>query len=309
MSPLVHIIILNWNDYKSTLDCIESLKSQSYTNYKIIVMDNASSNNSINKLSNISQIELRCNTQNLGFAGGNNKAIKSSIEAGADYVWILNNDATAGTDCLEKLVIAAQKDPKIGLLSPVLFEKEPNDKIQHCNTHIDFSIPVTKEAIDIATAQQWQSETPEQIIIWGTALLIPKYTVEAIGLLDEHLFAYAEDTDYSLRSIKAGLKNVTVFDASVWHQGHVGHRSPHYYYYVVRNSFYLWKKHLSLLKYLKICRWNVHQTKKQITALKGHEQQVAACLLGLWDGFRCIGGEYNPQRKAPWFMKLFFEKH
>jgi len=308
MRPLVHIIILNWNDYKSTFDCIESLKSQSYTNYKIIVVDNASSNDSVDKLSKIPHIELRCNTQNFGFAGGNNKAITSSVEAGADYMWILNNDATVSTDCLEKLVLVAQKDPKIGLLSPVLYEKEPHNKIQHCNTHVELSIPHIKEANDIATAEQWQIESPGEIIVWGTALFIPKHTIETIGLLDEHFFAYAEDTDYSLRSIKAGLKNVTVFDASVWHQGHTGHRSPHYYYYVVRNSFYFWKKHLSLLKYLKICRWNLHQTKKQITALKGHEQQVSACLLGLWDGFRCIGGEYNPQRKAPWFMKLLFEK-
>jgi len=195
MLPLVHIIILNWNDYPSTLACIESLKSQSYSNYKIIVVDNASSDDSIEKLSKVTLIELRCNTQNLGFAGGNNKEIKASIEAGADYVWILNNDATVSTDCLEKLVIAAQKDPKIGLLSPVLYEKEPNDKIQHCNTHVELSIPHIKEANDIASAQQWQIETPEKIIVWGTALFIPKHTIETIGLLDEHFFAYAEDTD------------------------------------------------------------------------------------------------------------------
>lgn len=305
MTPQVSIVILNWNDFQSTLLCIESLKSLTYPTYKIIVVDNGSSNESMLVLSGIANIELHHNDRNLGFAGGNNRAMRKAIASGADYVWLLNNDATVAADCLTKLVQAAENDKQIGLVSPVIYNTDDTNKIQHAGTCFDLSIPLMEEASDIDTASRWQAEMPFGIVLWGTALLVPKRTIEAIGLLDEHLFAYAEDTDYSIRSAKAGFKNITIFDAGIWHQGHTGHRKPHYYYYVVRNSFHFWKKHVGLKTFLKIVRWSLHRTKNRITKLKGHPEQIEACLLGVWDGWRGIGGEYKPNRRAPWFIRIW----
>lgn len=307
MSPQVFIIILNWNDFQSTLLCLESLKSLTYPNYKIMVIDNGSTNESVKELSAFPNIELHQNEHNLGFAGGNNQAIKKAISNGADYVWLLNNDSTVEPNCLTKLVNAAENDKQIGLVSPVIYDSDDKSKIQHAATRFDLSIPLMEEAYEIETAARWQTEMPFGMVVWGTALLISKQTVNAIGLLDEHLFAYAEDTDYSIRNIKAGFKNVTVFDAKVWHQGHVGVRKPHYYYYTVRNSFYFWKKHLPIKPFLRILRWQLHSIKERIDTLNDHPQQKESVLLGMWDALIWKGGEYNLTRKAPWFVRFFIK--
>ncbi|MDD5275578.1 MAG: glycosyltransferase family 2 protein [Methylovulum sp.] len=306
MVPQVNIIILNWNDYQSTLLCIESLGLLNYSNYQIMVFDNGSSNESVQVLSKIKNIKLYCNASNLGFAGGNNYAMKKALESGADYVWLLNNDATVAPDCLEKLVNVSEADKNIGLVSPVIYDAEICNKIQHCGTRFDLSIPLLEEANNIETALRWQNEYAQGIVLWGTGLLISRRTIELIGMFDERLFAYAEDTDLSMRSVKAGLKNITVFEASIWHQSHKGNRKPHYYYYVVRNSFRFWKKHLTLKTYLKVFWWNIDQTRSRITKLKDHPDLIQACLLGLWDGLRGEIGEYPPHRRAPWFIRSWF---
>ncbi|MDP2902552.1 MAG: glycosyltransferase family 2 protein [Methylovulum sp.] len=306
MQPLVHIIILNWNDYKKTISCIKSLDSLKYHNFETIVIDNGSTNESIEILSQSSNIELKCNSTNLGFTGGNNGAMEEAINTGADYVWLLNNDATVEPDCLDKLVNAAENDKNIGLLSPVIYEAGTTDKIQNCGTCFDLSKLMMEETTDILISQQWQKETPYNIILWGTALLIPKHTIKSIGTLDERFFAYAEDLDYSIRSAKAGYKNITVYDAKIWHEGHTGHRKPYYYYYTNRNSLFLWKKHLGFTQYIKRAWWNIDRTNKRMADLNNQPELISACVLGCWDGLCGVGGEFNSARNVNKFIKKIF---
>ncbi|RZJ30676.1 MAG: glycosyltransferase, partial [Chryseobacterium sp.] len=111
MNPTVCIIILNWNNYHDTVSCIQSLRRMSYTNYRVVVVDNGSSNESVKVLESIDDSYLIKNEKNLGFSGGNNVAIKYAVEQNFDYVWLLNSDATVEPDCLEKMVLAVQNDP------------------------------------------------------------------------------------------------------------------------------------------------------------------------------------------------------
>lgn len=308
MAPLVYIVILNWNDYQSTLACLESLRSGNYQNYKILVLDNGSTNESVQVLTDIAGIELHCNPQNQGFAGGNNRAIELALAAGADYIWLLNNDATVEENCLSRLVETAEQDAQIGLLSPVIYEAGRPGKIQHCGTRYNLTAATIDEAQSIDTANSWQTENPYTMALWGTALLIPRRTIEKIGVLDERLFAYSEDTDYSIRSAKANLKNITVFDAGIQHQGHSGFRKPNYYYYTIRNSFHFWRKYLKTSFYIRVFRWNLDRAIRRITQLAGYHEQLEACYLGVWHGLLGVYGEYQPQRRAPWFVRSWLAK-
>lgn len=304
--PLVYIIILNWNDFDKTIECINSVNKLTYQNFKILVVDNGSSNNSLDVISKISEIELISNGVNLGYAGGNNSAISIALERGADYVWLLNSDSTVAADCLNQLVSISEDNQNIGLLSPVIFDADHFSEVQHAVSRIDFSLPIIEETSDLEIATRWQNETPAKVIVWGTALLIPRKTISTIGVLDEQLFAYAEDTDYSVRSIKAGFVNATVFDAKIWHQGHVGLRKPHYYYYVTRNSFIFWRKHLASVAFIKVAWWNIDRTRQRLQMIRTSSESVAACLLGLWDGLCGRGGEFVATRRAPWLLQLIF---
>lgn len=103
--PHVSIILLNWNSADDTIDCLNSLQSLDYENYSIIVVDNASSDGSIESISAAyPEIQILRNSLNAGFAGGNNVGIKFAIDKGTDYIWLLNNDTMIDPGALTPLL-------------------------------------------------------------------------------------------------------------------------------------------------------------------------------------------------------------
>ncbi|MCX7596938.1 MAG: glycosyltransferase family 2 protein, partial [Fischerella sp.] len=118
----VFVILLNWNGWQDTVKCIVSLKGLSYPNYEIVVLDNASTNDSVEQIRaahpDVTLIETGAN---LGFAGGNNVGIRYALEHGAEYIWLLNNDTIVDANALSAMVTKAESDPKIGLVGSVLY--------------------------------------------------------------------------------------------------------------------------------------------------------------------------------------------
>ena len=126
--PRVSIVILNWNSYEVTLDCLLSLRKIDYRNFEVVLVDNGSVDGSPEKLlENAPEIRLIRNPTNLGFAGGCNVGIRDAIRRGIDYVLLLNNDTIVAPDFLTRLVDVAESEENIGALSPkVLFFDHPD---------------------------------------------------------------------------------------------------------------------------------------------------------------------------------------
>jgi cellulose synthase/poly-beta-1,6-N-acetylglucosamine synthase-like glycosyltransferase len=121
MQPLVYIVILNWNGYLDTLRCVASLEQQQFTNFRILIIDNGSTDGSIEVLRGLGdRVCLIENSNNLGYTGGNNRAMREAFDRGADYVWLFNNDAVAEPDTLIRMVDACEADVRIGLASPLI---------------------------------------------------------------------------------------------------------------------------------------------------------------------------------------------
>lgn len=178
--PKVFIIILNWNGWRDTIECLESLKELDYENFRIIVVDNGSTDESIQKLeeyrrkptgaaslwspelargnpqqaeesNNLTRFRVYSNESNLGFAGGNNVGIKEGLLRGVDYILLLNNDTVVDKNFLKTLVRAGDSDKKIGILGPIVyFFDEPEEIwfaggrinwIRTRGTHIDYKKP------------------------------------------------------------------------------------------------------------------------------------------------------------------------
>jgi GT2 family glycosyltransferase len=302
--PLVHVIVLNWNNSEDTIACIQSLEKQDYENFKVVVVDNGSVDDSCAKLSAIPGINLQRNATNLGYAGGNNLAMRAALAAGADYVWVLNNDAVAAPDCLSRLVAAAEANPDVGLASPVIYHREAPEHIQHCATRFNQGTCLFEEAPDIETARAWQESSPLNMALWGTALLFKRKTMETVGFYDDSFFAYFEDSDYSMRTAAAGLRSVTVFEASIWHHWPQGQRKPYYYYFVLRNDLLMWRKYLSPWMRLKHLWWNLDRAKRLAQSFRDSPEISNACALGVWDGWLRKGGAYRGARRAPWPARL-----
>ena len=108
--PLIYIIILNWNGLQDTLECLGSILKMDYPNFRVVVVDNNSTDNSVDIIRKAHpQVSLIENKENLGYTGGNNTAMRYAMQHSADYVWLLNNDTTVEADTLSKLVFAAEE--------------------------------------------------------------------------------------------------------------------------------------------------------------------------------------------------------
>ena len=131
--------------------------------------------------------------------------------------------------------------------------------------------------------------------------MLRRELVEAIGLFDDRFFAYWEDNDYSVRSIRAGYRNVVVPGAVVRHWSGTpktdpGSKPPHYHYYMARNEIMFLRKHVPLREGMKSLVWAVSRQFKQMERLHGSPGSADAILCGLYDGLRGHGGAYDPRR-------------
>lgn len=262
--PKVIITILNFNKCMDTIECIDSLEKINYPNYEIVLVDNGSKDNSAELFKAIyssnPKITLLINNNNLGFTGGNNLAIRHFIKGDVDYFLLLNNDTVVEPGFLTQLVNVAEADDKIGIVGPKIYKlvvseanlSGSNDTLFCAGTKTIpfFGQPFLRGNGEKDCGRYNNVEAVDYIS--GTALMIKKYVIERIGLLDERFFAYFEDWDWCLRAQRFGYKSVYVPDATIWHKGSstIGFKSPLYYYYMTRNRILFARKHLGWLKFL-----------------------------------------------------------
>jgi GT2 family glycosyltransferase len=313
-APFVCAVVINWNNLDGTLACLRALKHTTYQNLGIVVVDNGSRAEDRAALADLPDIELALNAENLGFTGGVNTGIDRAMARGADYVWLLNNDATAASDVLDKLVAAAEADPGIGLVSPVFHDPDAPDRAEFCLGLFDPLSRTIHQTTDPEQAMVWQRDHQAQVVLLGTALLLRRALIERIGGLDTTFFAYVEDVDYSLRSTSAGFRNVAVPDAIVLHKfkepvARPGSVPAYLHYFMSRNYLLLWRKMPGPRLLRRSTLWFLRQRLTQIERMPGAMAAIDALLAGLWDGVRGVGGRYDPTRRAPAVLRRWVGRH
>ena len=315
--PKVYIIILNWNGPKDTLECLESVFKLDYPNFEVAVVDNGSIDNSVEVIRNTyPRVRLIENKENLGYAGGNNVGMRYALKNEADYVWLLNNDAVVEVDTLTKLVNTSRKCPQTGLISPIVYYYEVPEKIQFCGSYADLNNQKIVCPADKNLQIDGDFTNGENVCLWGTALLIKKEVIDRIGYLDEEFFAYWEDTEYSLRSIKAGFRNMIEPLSKVYHKNQspeteVPNKGIYFYYFMTRNEYFLWMRYMEGLKkliyfqkYLAKVIWNAADYRFYFG-----KQIADACFDGSWCALRGVRGNWNKNSKMPELLKLLFSWH
>ena len=299
--PLVYIIILNWNGCRDTIECLESVFKLDYDNFKVIVVDNGSIDDSVLVIrKRYPQVILIENRENLGYTGGNNIAMHYAMEQGAEYMWLLNNDTLIERNTLEKLVGTAGKSDEIGMVSPVIYYLGEPEEIQFCGCCIDWKNLNLIKFENTEDALSGESKMPDQIWLWGTALLIRSKVILKVGYLDEQYFAYWEDVDYSIRANIAGFRNVVDHSARIYHKlprariGEINH-PPHYFYYMARNEYLFWTKYLKGLKKVLFLKRYLGDVILLCGGCFNHESNecVDACFKGVASGVRKIGGPWE----------------
>lgn len=287
LKPTVAVVILNWNKASLTRRCLECARSATALNPLWIVVDNGSTPPMHDLPADVVLIR---NDVNLGFAGGVNVGLRRAMAAGTDYFWLLNNDAEPLPGTLDMLVNAAQADPRIGLASPVILNSDDNDAIDwHGSIWRDGVYDDTK---DPDTYASWLAQTPNQICLTGTALLLTRRLIEKIGAFDERLFAYWEDTDISLRAAAAGFRARVVSDAAVRHASgtevlDAENRAPYYYYLMTRNELLVLRKTRAPMRTVY---WMLRRAVRWWSKPGLNGRQRRAILRGVLDGLLGRGG-------------------
>jgi GT2 family glycosyltransferase len=243
---LVYIIILNWNGWQDTVECVDSCRKLTYPNFRILLVDNGSTDGSEGLLrERFPDLEFIQTGANLGFAGGNNVGMKYALDKGADYVWLLNNDTVVDGDALAELVRVAASGEKTGIVgSKIYYLAEPR-KIWFAGgiwrTNKSYA---SHRGLNDVDAGQY-NEVCEVDYITGCSLLIKSRVIRDIGMMNEEYFLYWEEIDWNAAAARRGWKIVYVPRSMVWHrvssslqqQGYLQNR------YTIRNCLRFFRRY------------------------------------------------------------------
>lgn len=291
--PLVYIILVNYNGLEHTLECIESLQEIDYRNFRIIVVDNASSDDCCKKISEkYKYVYCIQSKKNLGFAGGNNLGIKFAMENKADYVLLLNNDTTVEKNFLKVLVNEQLKDKNKNVKVTIAKIKNYYDRniIWYAGGDIDL-FKANTIVYGLREEDNGQFDSKKEVgFASGCCMLIDKEVIEKVGYLNESYFLYYEDTDYSCRIRKGGYKMMYCPESVIYHKESVSTErfSENYQYYFVRNRLLFTKNNMSfkskITGYCMFILWLIKMTSSK-------KFKVKPCMEGLRDYVRKVYGQ------------------
>ena len=249
MSELI-IILVNYRRADDTIACIRSLRQSTYTSFDIVVVDNGSGDGSADRIRTANPgIRLIENTQNLGFAEGNNTALKIALHEKYAFALLLNNDTVVEPQTLAELIAAMRAHPDVGIMGAKIYFFDNPRMLWFTggilNVH---SGAVTHRGIHETDEGQYDQPGPCDFVT-GCCLLIRRAVLERVGMLDTDYFAYYEDGDFSQRARRAGFGVFYMPTARVWHKISRSTQwdSPFYLYFTLRNRLVFLRKHSTLI--------------------------------------------------------------
>ena len=244
----IFILILNWNGKSDTVECLSSLEKINYTNYEVLIIDNASKDNSVSLISRkFPKHTILRNKKNLGFAEGNNVGIRYAIKHGADFVLLLNNDTIVDPELLQSFVKTIGEKPDAGILGAKILHYNQKEKLNH------FGGMWNPQSCKFEENAKNEKDGPEYETIQkvdyvcGCAFFLSREVIQKIGLLEAGFFLLWEETDYCARARKEGFQVYICGRSRVWHKisaSFTGGR-PHTHYYWWRNRLYWIKRNLT----------------------------------------------------------------
>jgi GT2 family glycosyltransferase len=243
----VYIILLNWHGWRDTIACLDSLVSLDYNDYRVLVVDNGSTDDSVARIRAAHpDVPLIETGRNRGFSGGCNVGIRTALEDGAEYVWLLNNDTTVDPHALSALVAVADTDPRVGAVGSALYYFDDPKQIQAWGGgSVSFWTGRSRHHLNPVPPENLHFLTAASVLLRCNAL-------EQVGLLDEDsFFMYWEDTDLSYRLRQAGWL-LSVSDQSiVFHKesASVGKGSPIQDYYFNESAVRFFLRHAHYSKW------------------------------------------------------------
>jgi hypothetical protein len=337
-SPLVAISIVNWNGWQDTLECLRSIRALDYAHYLMIVVDNGSRNDSVARIKewatrNLGDLHilveysqtaalaggedpqesaleglpprnkmvLICNRENFGYTGGNNVAIHYALSRRqcADYVFLLNNDATVAPDCLRELVRADQQ-ADAGVVGATIFDKTWQKVVE---------AGITLDRLYLGALSLWTPEsragTADTSAIFGAngcAVMLRSDVLRAVRklrgeYLESRLFMYCDEYSLAHAVRQTDYRAIVARRAAASHNfvhSSDGKSSPSLYY-IARNRAHVARDILPTRWKLVFHFLHIPLTLAQSARnlFRRRPDFARALLWGLFDGYRGVYGKWK----------------
>lgn len=212
-------VVVNWNGGAINVACLRSLVESGVAAPRIVFVDNASSDGSLEEVARrFPEVRRIANERNLGFGEAANRGARLALEERAQQVFFVNNDVTVPPETTPRLARALCADPAIGIVGPrVLYASEParvwcaGGRMtwrQNLSTLLGHRRP---------DGPQWRAVRAVDYVA-GCAMLVRREVFERVGFLDAAYFAYMEDVDFCLRAARAGFAVVSVGEVAAYHE-------------------------------------------------------------------------------------------
>jgi len=193
-----YVIVVTYNGITWIKECLESCK-----NHPVIVIDNASTDDTVAYIKNkFPKVVLLQQTKNLGFGAANNIGIGHALNNGADYVFLLNQDAYLREDTVEKLITIHKNNTEYGIISPIHLNGSGTNLDKNFSNYIKTNDTLFYDALKNAFIKSIY----EVSFVNAAAWLLPKATLGTVGGFDPIFYHYAEDDNYCQRVLFHGFK-------------------------------------------------------------------------------------------------------
>jgi GT2 family glycosyltransferase len=243
--PRVAAVVLNYREVEDTKNCIVSLRECGYQNLKIILVDNASQNGSVEELARaFPDLPLLIQPTNLGYAGGNNAGIRFALTMNVDYILISNDDVVVTKGFLEPMVGMMERDKGIGIVSPkVFYSSSPQEVFAAVGEFNSWFCTGMDKGRDEEACRSTTLECDVNYVP-GVLLLARREVFETVGLFDERFFMYFEDVEFS-RRVRTRYRMAYTARSVAFHKGGAGkgwiNYSELYLYYHTRNRIWAFR--------------------------------------------------------------------
>ena len=307
MPPKVVVATLTWNQKADVLECLSTLVKLDYPRYEIVVIDNGSVDGTYEAVrARYPQVSLVRNSENLGCAEGVNGEIRFALQAKADYLFIIANDATVEPTTLSELVKVAERDPKIGMVHPKVYYYDQPRKIWFARgSRMNWWKGQFFGFVHKVEDDGRYDEETEADFFPGGFTLVRTEAIKKAGLLDPDYFIFLDDSDWSLRIHRLGYTGRYAPRARAWHKpsSSVGMESESFYYYRTRNRLFFVKKYAPFgifpLFFFFYFPYELFFKTLPTLYLSGQKSQWKAVLLAVFDFLRGRRGQRSfPQTRS-----------
>lgn len=245
----IGVIICNYNKSQYVVKCVESVLNSSFEDIDVVVVDNASTDDSISQLHKFeNKIEIIENKENIGGSGGFNTGSRTLLQRQYKYIMLVDNDVILEKEAIEKLYNFMEQEKEVGLAGAKIMKMDQPEYLQEMGAMIDYDSLGVKPFF---AGEKDREDLPDIVYcdyVPACALIARVEAINKVGIMPEHNFIYWDDMEWGYNFNQSGYKVASYNKAKVWHKGGVTvstNTFQVYYWYRNKTRFFL-KHHLDM---------------------------------------------------------------